>query len=691
MIRLSLTGKLVASAVSMLALVFGVGTMLLTMANNSITGNLALDHSREVGERNASELLSDFDSKMATVRALALSFGTLRGASVEDRTAYNDTIRGLFQSDPTVFSVWMGYEPNAIDQDRDHLNDIGSDANGRFLAHWYRQNKEVKVGTFAPPNDSDPSFEFYTRAKKAGKPIVTEPYWYQVGSEKVLMVSFSAPIFYNRRFIGVVGVSIPLNRIADHMSKVHPLETGSASLITNGGRWAAYGDRSKLGQPATDRPELADAVSHLKAGEHYEFVGTSATDGSPDQNILIPMTVTGTDTPWGVLITIPVAKVYEAAERIRTWTLIGSVTTLAILALMLTLVGTTVIRRPLGRTIAAIGRLTSGDYAFEIGDTKRHDEIGQVNRALQVFQENSRRMAAMEQERRIMEQTAAERRHKEMEKLADEFDRAVSGVVVAVLSGATELEASAVSLTGIAEETSRQGVAVAAASDQANAGAANVADAAGGLAESISRITRQIEGASSIAQAAAEHVEQTNGTVEGLVSAAQRIGDVTRFIQEIASQTNLLALNATIEAARAGEAGKGFAVVANEVKTLAGQTAKATDDIRLQIQQIQEATQGAAGDIREIGRMITEINSSVAEAASSANEHKTATSEISDNMHQVAAGNRDVSTNMAGVSTASGETGRMAQEVLNASRSLNETAVTLQDTVQTFIASIRAA
>jgi methyl-accepting chemotaxis protein len=279
---------------------------------------------------------------------------------------------------------------------------------------------------------------------------------------------------------------------------------------------------------------------------------------------------------------------------------------------------------------------------------------------------------------------------RELDALAEHFNRSIRGIVDGVASASTELFASAQSMASIAEETGRQAVAVAAASEQLTVNIQTVASSAEELSASINEIGRQVVQANAYTALAVDEAKATDATVRELASAAEKIGAVVTLINEIASQTNLLALNATIEAARAGEAGKGFAVVASEVKNLANQTAKATDDIRQQIAQMQDIAAQAVAAIKRIDGTIGQMSGTATAIASAVEQQNAATSEIARNVQQAAAGATEVSANIHGVTEAASESGHVATQVLGASDELGRQATVLQSEVDGFLNRLRA-
>ena len=274
--------------------------------------------------------------------------------------------------------------------------------------------------------------------------------------------------------------------------------------------------------------------------------------------------------------------------------------------------------------------------------------------------------------------------------MADKFEAEVKSVVETVSSAATEMQASSEALAATAEETNQQSAAVAAASEEATTNVQTVASATEELSASVQEVGRHVGESNQIAEEAVAEAERTNAQVVGLASAAQKIGDVVNLINDIASQTNLLALNATIEAARAGDAGKGFAVVASEVKSLATQTAKATEEISQQVSEIQSSTAEAVDAIGHIGQTIAKMSEISKTVSDSVDQQVTATNEIAQNVQQAASGTQEVTANITSVRDAAGETGSAAQQVLSATQELSQQSEMLKAQVDAFLVEIRS-
>jgi methyl-accepting chemotaxis protein len=430
-----------------------------------------------------------------------------------------------------------------------------------------------------------------------------------------------------------------------------------------------------------------DAATNALAGKTDSEI-IMDYNGNPVLSSYTPLAIG--DTTWALIAEIDEAEAFATIFDMQTLMLIIAVVGIAAIGAAGYITAASLANPVVGMT-DSMGVLAGGDLDADIPSQDRTDEIGEMAAAVQVFKENAIRVKQMEEEAREQEKRAAEEKTRLMNQMADDFQASVGGVVQTVSSASTELQSSAQSMTAISEETSSQATAVAAASEEASTNVQTVASAAEELSSSISEISRQVSQSTSIAGSAVNAAGEADEMIQGLAMSAQKIGEVVALITDIADQTNLLALNATIEAARAGEAGKGFAVVASEVKNLANQTAKATEEISSQIGGIQGATQDSVKAIQGITKTIGEISEISSAIAAAVEEQGAATSEIARNVEQAAAGTGEVSSNIQGVTQAAAEAGSTSAQVLGAANELSEQSELLKTEVDKFMEQVRKA
>jgi methyl-accepting chemotaxis protein len=350
------------------------------------------------------------------------------------------------------------------------------------------------------------------------------------------------------------------------------------------------------------------------------------------------------------------------------------------------------ISRPMTAMCKAMRELAGGNFDVVLPGLGRKDELGEMAGAVEEFKVQAVAKAERDAAAHDAQNKASSAaRRAELIRFADDFEAAVGAIVSNVSASAVELETAAGTLTRTAETTQSLSSQVSGSSEEASTNMQSVASATEELSASVDEIGRRVRESSQIAEAAVLQAQQTDGRIGKLSRAAQEIGDVVKLITAIAEQTNLLALNATIEAARAGDAGRGFAVVASEVKSLASQTAKATDEISSHISGMQGATQESVAAIKEIGGTIAKISDIAATISSAVEQQSSATQEIARSVQNVAQGTQEAAANIMRVNRGATETGSASENVLSSARTLSSESTRLREELDRFMANIRAA
>jgi methyl-accepting chemotaxis protein len=444
------------------------------------------------------------------------------------------------------------------------------------------------------------------------------------------------------------------------------------------------GDRAVGTQLAADHPGQA----LLRHGRAYK--GPAMLFGRPFYTAYQPVF-----NPAGKVIGIIYVGIPTEELDAMLWQAIGAMAIAGALASLLALVATMALVRRVTKPLRAVAEtltvLAEGRTDVEVQYADRHDEIGVIARTVDVFKNNRIERHQLEAERISAEKQATEQRKAELNQFVEAFRTKIGGIIERVLNSSGQFEKDAKQLSITAHSTAEMSGRSANASRLASEHVRSAATASSELSQSIVEISRRVQDSNNVAADAVKQADATDQRMTELTAAGDRIGDVVKLITSIAEQTNLLALNATIEAARAGEAGRGFAVVAQEVKNLAGQTAKATDEISSHIVNMQRATAESVDAIKAIGLTIERISEITTAISSAVEEQGTATQSIAQGVEAAAGGTLDVAENIERVAHGAGETETTSGQMLKSAQALSEVSIHLRDEVEKFLDSVRAA
>ena len=444
------------------------------------------------------------------------------------------------------------------------------------------------------------------------------------------------------------------------------------------------GDRAVGTQLAADHP----AQAMLRRGEAYK--GPAMLFGRRFYTAYQPVFGNGGKVIGIVYVGIPTEQLDSMLWQALTAMAVGAVIA-ALLVLGMTMLMVRRVTKPLRAVTEALTGLAEGRIDVDIRHTDRHDEIGAIARTIDVFRNNRIERRQLEAERISAEKLAMDKRKAELSQFVEDFRTKIGGIIERVLKSSGQFEKDAQQLSVTAHSTAEMSGQSANASRQASEHVRDAAAASNELSQSIVEISRRAQESNNVAAEAVKQASATDERMAELSTAGDRIGDVVKLITSIAEQTNLLALNATIEAARAGDAGRGFAVVAQEVKTLAGQTAKATDEISAHIVNMQRATGESVDANKAIGLTIERISEITTSISSAVEQQGAATQSIAKGVEAAASGTLHVADNIERVAKGAGETGTTSGQMLKSAQALSEVSIHLKDEVEKFLDSVRAA
>ena len=695
--KAKVTTKLVGVSVVAMAVALVAGIGVIGWQASKITADLAVHQAEAVADEQVQVVKRTMETGLKSMEAVAASINGLRANGNSDRVAWMNLLERNLKDGRHMSGVWAATPNDLLDgKNAEFAGTDMHDESGEWRPYYFR-NPDGSTGArpTGPVTVGDASKDlWFNGAYNSKTSYVTEPYSWETNGQTVIGISFGVPLKDSNGVFGVAGGDIMMTPLSHAMDEIKPLETGSVHLLSQSGSWLAHPDHSLHGKNwAEGRSEIdlaqADAfLAAVKDGKSYSYTGYSNTLETEVLRIMEPVKIGDTGATMAVVVNVPTSTISAASTQITTMILGVGLVLLIVVAASLYVVGNSIVRRPLERATGSIQALIDRRYDELIHDTDRHDEIGEISNALEVFREKAQQAEALaeEQDEAQRQQLARADRIKE---LSENFDHQITELTQTVMSQVGDLNGASVTLTAGADDTSDKSTAVAAASEEASSNVETVASAAEELMASVGEISRQMTQSTEIASHAVEQAQSTNEKIEGLAEAANRISEVVKLITDIAEQTNLLALNATIEAARAGEAGRGFAVVAAEVKELANQTAKATEEISLQIQSVQTETAGSVDAIKGISETIEKMNEISSSIQESVEQQGLATDEIARNIQEASNGTQEVAQNIVKVAASADDTGNAARQVSESANVLQSEADRLKQEVDGFLQGVR--
>ncbi|HVI92063.1 MAG TPA: HAMP domain-containing protein, partial [Dongiaceae bacterium] len=485
--RLPLSLKILLPIVAAVAVGYTASTWVSSHESGNLMQSMALSQGQEMAQSRAATMQVMFNTNYQIAYNIRDSYLGMRAEKTLNRAALVSAMRAAIKANPQLVGVWAGFQPDAFDgNDKAAVGSEGADPTGRFVPYIYPKDGNVQLDPMVSVDKQDASGDFYQIPFKSGQDTVLEPYIYPVAGKDTLLVSLATPVKVDGKVIGVVGVDISLNQMNDDLLKVRPYGTGSVSVISYGGLFAASLDQKNLGKVFADNsPVFPAAVPRIQNGESFMLDDYSKALKTDVKRVLVPLYIGKAPKPWSVMVNLPLDKILEPVNKIVTTNLIIAVIVVVSLAVVIMLLVRYVAAKPITKLTRSVEVLANGETNMTVPMTTRGDELGVMAKAVEFFRQKLIEVEDLRRQQEETEQAATAERRRVMLDMADTFEASVKGIVQSVSSSATELESNAQSMSSVADASARQATAVAAAATQASANVSTVAAAADELSSSI--------------------------------------------------------------------------------------------------------------------------------------------------------------------------------------------------------------
>lgn len=634
----------------------------------SLEVSLALENTLNAAQSNATAMLSFWKK------------------GNRDRELIEELQRDSITAQSDLLGIWAIWEPNQFDgQDQKYVNDGLYDATGRMTSYWVRDgNKITRSEVVGYEGDGS---EWYSEPRDTQSNVITEPYLYPVNGVDTLMSTFTAPIIYEGKSLGVGGADLSLTDLQTKIAEQNILPGGWVTLVTETGMIVTSKEEDSATKNIKDFNYDEMIIKAVESGKNY----TGQHHYGPDQQEVIQVVesvfVDEAGLHWAVIVSLPTTIAFNSIDQMtHTVLIIGLLA--CIMSFIIAYIGSGQVSNPITQTSKIMRKLAAGETIATIPFQERSDEVGDMARALGHFQEANTEREQLRQERLKNQEAADLQKQQQIHQTASKFKETIQKSADQVNSDVEDVQLATQTLRQISTSADEASSLALDATSQTTDSIDSVANAASGLQQSIEEIASKVDEGAHIAQGAAAQAEEAQKTVDELGEAAKRIDQVLTLIRAVAEQTNLLALNATIEAARAGDAGKGFAVVAGEVKQLASQTAQATEQISNQIEAMQTAADRTKDAVIAIQQTNTQMNEITSGMAAAVTEQTAATTDIARNAQNAASSAKRMDENMETMASVVKESRETVEKLDDINARLNKSMTEMDTGFGSFLQSI---